>query len=104
MIDVQRVLALSEKPRPGQRDDLPSTTVEALLILSDLGHTDARLARPIGWSLAACRGAMAAAEDSAEAVCVRCPIRQECSTALHAGAPEEVQAWRARANWGSANR
>lgn len=104
MIDVQRVLALSKKPRLGQESDRPSATAEALLFLSDLGHTDERLARPIGWSLAACRDDAAPAEGSADAVCARCPIRQECSTALLAGAPEEVQAWRIRADAASAAR
>ncbi|MEV6678642.1 hypothetical protein AB0N09_17540 [Streptomyces erythrochromogenes] len=102
MIDVQRVIALSQQPRQGGAAGTPADTSRALMMLSDLGHMTEPLARPIAWSSAACRSAAAAMQSagSPAGLCRSCPIRHDCAAALLPGAPVEVRAWRERVETG----
>ncbi|WKV74197.1 hypothetical protein AW27_023435 [Streptomyces sp. PCS3-D2] len=102
MIDVQRVIALSQQPRQGSTTGTPVDPSRALMLLSDLGNTSEPLARPIAWSAAACRSAAAAMQSAGSPadLCRTCPIRHDCAGALLAGAPAEVRAWRDRVEAG----
>ncbi|MFD8023711.1 hypothetical protein ACFV6G_25215 [Streptomyces lavendulae] len=102
MIDAQRIIALSQQPRQGTSAARPAEVSSALKVLSDLGHTTEPLARPIPWSSAAClEGTMRAEAASFPAgLCGICPIREACTSALPAGAPEEARVWRERADAG----
>lgn len=97
MIDVQRIIALSQQPRRGLSGGEPAALSTALLVLGDLGHEETALATPIAWSRAACHGAAPDREGEPPGkVCALCPLKVSCRSALMAGAPSDVQMWRAR--------
>lgn len=104
VIDVQRIIALSQQPRRGTSGGEPASASQTLLILGDLGHADGVLARPIAWSQATCRSPTRRSEagGSPKELCAACPIDVDCRSALLAGAPAEVQRWRERMDGGRA--
>ncbi|WP_327302948.1 hypothetical protein OG730_04605 [Streptomyces sp. NBC_01298] len=104
MIDVQRIIALSQQPRPGGADGPLGNASDALRLLGHLDYEDDLLAMPIAWSEAACRdaGRRAGAGRAAKALCSACPLHVQCASALMAGAPPEVRQWRERVDGGRA--
>ncbi|MGX1668502.1 hypothetical protein [Streptomyces sp. NPDC055400] len=108
MIDAQRIVALAKLPSPKGTGTDQNNDVEIVRILSGLHYEPDRAARPVLWSQGLCAvqplttsegGALIAAEDAVR-VCAVCPIRQDCHTAVTAGAPIEVRRWRERADGG----
>lgn len=103
VIDVQRVLALSRQPRHSGGETSPDRA-QLLLALGGLDCESSPLARPIAWSEAACRSTerRTGAGEAPRALCVMCPLDEDCRVALTAGAPAEVQRWRERVDRGRA--
>ncbi|MDJ0383250.1 hypothetical protein [Streptomyces sp. G-G2] len=101
---MQRIIALSRQPRQSAGEGPIGDRSPALQTLGDLGHEASPLARPIAWSEAACRSAERRSRkfSAPGSLCAACPLAIDCSVALSAGAPTEVQQWRERVDGGRA--
>jgi hypothetical protein len=107
-IDAQRVAALAKLPRRGRQGSGSFDPAKVTQVLGLCGRMDDRLGRPVAWSSAACVNRTGGDDgsgpeitrDEARTVCVRCPIREDCATALMAGAPAVVRQWRERVDGG----